>query len=270
MKDVRCNSGGGVAEDYVLDHHQRGERQRLALMSRLLDPMHRRHIEQLGVAAPGARTLEVGCGNGSMSAWLAGQVAPGGQALAVDLDLSLAAADAPRLEYRQGDILAGPVRPGGFDVVTARAVLHHVGDAATAVANLVASAKPGGAILLIEPDFLPVSVAEPADIRAFWAGWLAWSREQGIDYFIGRKLPGMLAGLGVAGVTATAETALYCGSSPWAEYWRETVTELRGRLLASGRLDGRLIDAFLDQCQEQSWWTQTIAFTAVAGHRPSR
>jgi hypothetical protein len=68
--------------EYVLDHHQEGERERLALMSQLLDPMHRRHIERLGVG-PGARTLEVGCG-------------------------------------------------------------------------------------------------------AFWDGWLAWSREQGIDYFIGR------------------------------------------------------------------------------------
>jgi cyclopropane fatty-acyl-phospholipid synthase-like methyltransferase len=34
---------------------------------------------RLGIG-PGARTLEVGCGNGSMSAWLAGQVAPGGGA----------------------------------------------------------------------------------------------------------------------------------------------------------------------------------------------
>ena len=57
-------------------------------MSRLLDPMHRRHIEELGIG-PGARTLEVGCGNGSISAWLAERVAPGGRAVAVDLDLSL-------------------------------------------------------------------------------------------------------------------------------------------------------------------------------------
>jgi len=239
-------------------------------MSRLLDPMHRRYIEELGAVRAGARTLEVGCGNGSVSAWLAGQVAPGGQALAMDLDLSLVGADAPGLAYRQGDILAGPVQPGDFDLVTARAVLHHVGDAATAVANLVASIRPGGAILLIEPDFLPVSVAEPADIRAFWDGWLAWSREQDIDYFIGRKLPGMLAGLGLAGVTATAETALYQGGSPWAEFWRETVSELRDRLRASGHMDGQLIDAFLAQCQDPSWWTQTIAFTAVAAHSPAR
>jgi SAM-dependent methyltransferase len=212
--------------DYVLDHHLSGEGQRLSLMSRLLDPMHRRHIERLGVG-PGARTLEVGCGNGSVSAWLAERVAPGGQAVAVDLDLSLADADVPGLELRQGDICAGPVAPADFDLVTARAVLHHVADAEAAVTNLVASARPGGAILLIEPDFLPVSIAEPPEIQAFWKGWLAWSREQGIDYFIGRRLPAALVSRGLHGIGATAETALYNGGSPWAVYWRETVIELR-------------------------------------------
>jgi 2-polyprenyl-3-methyl-5-hydroxy-6-metoxy-1,4-benzoquinol methylase len=142
--------------EYVLDHHDAGERQRLALMSRLLDPMHRRHLERMGVER-GARTLEVGCGNGSISAWLAGRITPGGLALAVDLDLSLVDDGLAGLEFRQADILAGPVLPGGFDLVTARAVLHHFADAATAVANLVASARPGGMILLIEPDFLPAT-----------------------------------------------------------------------------------------------------------------
>ena len=251
--------------EYVLDHHQEGERERLALMSRLLDPAHRGYIERLGVG-PGLRTLEVGCGNGSLSAWLAGRIAPGGRAVAVDLDLSLVDADVPGLELRQGDILAGPVEPGNFDLVTARAVLHHVGDAEAAVVNLVASARPGGAVLLIEPDFLPVSVAEPPEIRAFWEGWLAWSREQGIDYFIGRRLPGMLSGLGLQDVRATAQTALYNGGSAWAVYWRQTVTEMRPRLVASGQLDDRSIDTFLAHCADPAWWTQTIAFTAAAGH----
>jgi SAM-dependent methyltransferase len=253
--------------DYVLDHHQEGERQRLALMSRLLDPAHRRHLERLG-AGPGARTLEVGCGNGSISAWLAGRVAPGGRAVAVDLDLSLAGADVPGLELRRADILAGPVQPEDFDLVTARAVLHHVADAQAAVVNLVASARPGGTILLIEPDFLPVSVAEPPEVRAFWQGWLAWSREQGIDYFIGRRLPAMLSGLGLQDVEATAETALYNGGSLWALYWRQTVIELRPRLAASGNLDDRSIDTFLAHCADPAWWTQTIAFTAVSGRAP--
>jgi len=254
--------------DYVLDHNLQGERGRLRLMSRLLDPMHRRYIEQLGIR-PGARTLEVGCGNGSMSAWLAERIAPGGHAIAVDLDLSLVHATVPGLELRRQDIVAGPVGCKEFDLVTARAVLHHVSDVQAAVANLVASMRPGGAILLIEPDFLPVSIAAPKDVRAFWDGWLEWSRAQGIDYLIGRRLPACLASLALEDVEATAETALYNGGSPWALYWRQTIIELRGRLVASGYLDEALIETFLSYCVDRSWWTQTIAFTVVHARSPA-
>ncbi len=254
--------------EYVLDHHLEGEGSRLALMSRLLDPMHRRYIESLGVG-PGARTLEVGCGNGSISAWLAERVAPDGRAVAMDLDLSLVDVRAPGLELQQGDIVAGPVDPGGFDLVTARAVLHHVTDVDAAMRNLVASLAPGGSILLIEPDFLPVSVAEPPEVRAFWDGWLAWSRDQGIDYHVGRKLAPRLAALGLEQVAGTAETAVYNGASPWAVYWTETVTELRDVLVNSGRLDEKRVERFLAHCADPRWWTQTIAFTAVHARAPA-
>ena len=70
-------------------------------------------------------------------------------------------------------------------------------DSKAAIDNLVASLKPGAAILLIEPDFLPVSVAEPANIQDFWNGWLAWSRKRGIDYYIGRTLAPRLAASGL-------------------------------------------------------------------------
>src|SRR5439155_15919434 len=66
-----------------LGHHLKGEEKRLALMSELLDPVHRRYLQSLDVIKSGARTLEVGCGNGSISAWLARQVAPDGRAIAV-------------------------------------------------------------------------------------------------------------------------------------------------------------------------------------------
>jgi 2-polyprenyl-3-methyl-5-hydroxy-6-metoxy-1,4-benzoquinol methylase len=251
---------------YVLDHHLHGEGARLALMSRLLDPMHRRYIEALGIG-PGARTLEVGFGNGSVSAWLAELVGPTGQAVAVDVDLSLVdpTTTPANLDYIQGDIVAGPVDAGTFDLVTARAVLHHVADVDTALTNLVASLAPGGAILLIEPDFLPVSIAEPPDVHRFWQGWLAWSKEQGIDYFVGRTLAPRLAALDVTDMAGNAETAVYQGGSPWSTYWVDTIDELRGGLVESGHLDNDLIDSFLAACADPSWWTQTIAFTAVHG-----
>jgi len=239
---------------YVLDHHLAGEKQRLALMSQLLDPMHRRYIESLGISRD-ARVLEVGCGNGSMSMWMAEHIAPAGHIVAVDLDLSLVDdAHASSVEFRQGDIVAGPVDPGCFDFVTARAVLHHVADANAATGNLIASLKPGGVILLIEPDFLPVSVAEPMEIRTFWNGWLAWSRERGA--------------CGLAEIGGAAETAVYNGGSPWADYWYQTITELRGDLVGSGKLNDKLIDTFLAHCADPNWWTQTIAFTSVHAGAP--
>jgi len=253
---------------YVLGHQLRGEGTRLDLMSELLDPMHRRYIEALGVAKPGARTLEVGCGNGSISAWLAERVSPGGSAVAVDLDLSVIQVRPPNLELHKADIVAGPVERGTFDLVTARAVLHHVADAQVAVVNMVAGLKPGGALLLIEPDFLPVSVAEPPEVRAFWDGWLAWSRERGIDYYIGRTLAPRLGPLGLTNISGTAETAVYKGGSLWADYWIDTITELRDDLIESGKLDEALIDEFLAYCADSNWWTQTIAFTAVHGTAP--
>jgi 2-polyprenyl-3-methyl-5-hydroxy-6-metoxy-1,4-benzoquinol methylase len=256
--------------EYVLGHHLKGEGERLALMSELLDPMHRQCLQSLDVVKSGARTLEVGCSNGSISAWLARQIAPDGRVIAVDLDLSLVDVRLPNLELRKADIMTGPVDPGSFDVVTARAVLHHVADAEKAIANLVASLRLGGAILLIEPDFLPVTIAEPPDVRAFWSGWLAWSRERGIDYQIGRTLAPRLAALGLEKIGGTAESAIFNGSSLWADYWTETIRKLRRDLMSSGKLDNALVDTFLGYCADPAWWTQTIAFTAVHGYTPGR
>src|SRR6478735_10174365 len=124
-------------------------------------------------------------------------------------------------------------------------------------------------LLLIEPDLLSVSVAEPPEMRAFWDGWLAWSRERGIDYHIGRTLAPRLAPRCLTNISGTAETAVYNGNSLWANYWIETITELRDDLITSGKLDEALIDKFLVHCADSTWWTQTIGFTAVHG-RTSR
>ena len=106
---------------YILGNHLKGEGTRLDLMSELLDPMHRRYIDALDVVKPGARTLEVGCGNGSISAWLAERVSSGATAVAADLDLSLIHVRMPNLELCKADIVAGPMECGTFDLVTARA-----------------------------------------------------------------------------------------------------------------------------------------------------
>jgi hypothetical protein len=123
---------------------------------------------------------------------------------------------------------------------------------------------------LIEPDFLPVTIAEPPEVRAFWSSWLAWSRGREIDYQIGRTLAPRLAVLGIEKIGGTAETAIYNGTSLWADYWIQTICELRQDLTSSGKLGNALVDTLLGYCADPAWWTQTIAFTAVHGYAPDR
>src|SRR5580704_12889976 len=112
--------------DYTLPHQLEGERQRLALMSALLDPMERVRIGHLGIV-PGWRCLELGCGNGSIAEFLAERVAPAGHVVASDLDLSfIANLQKPCLEVRRINLLEDPIEPAAYDFVVARALLHHL------------------------------------------------------------------------------------------------------------------------------------------------
>jgi SAM-dependent methyltransferase len=251
--------------NYILPHDLEGEQQRLALMSELLDPMHRSCIEKLGLR-PGWRCLEIGCGNGSISQWLAGKVGPDGLAVATDIDLKyVAGLKMPNLEVRQVNILEDPVEEGAYDLVTARAILHHLAAPEKAVRRMAAALKPGGVLLSIEPDMLPATVAEPESMHEFWQGWLNWSKTVGIDYFIGRKMPGMLAGAGLEAVGAEGRTALFNGQSPWADYWVRTIRELRPKLVESGNITDAQIMQFEALYADPGYWTTTLSVVASWG-----
>ncbi len=177
---------------YTLPHDLTGERQRLALMSALLDPMERAHIERLGVK-PGWRCLELGAGNASISWIMAELVAPSGHVVASDIDVRyMADIKVAGLEVRRLDVTTDAIEHEACDFVVARALLHHLPDRKSALKRMVEAVKPGGVILSIEPDMLPCTVAEPASMEAFWRGWLKWSEQSGIDYLVGRRIPSWL------------------------------------------------------------------------------
>lgn len=254
--------------EYVMPHTLMGERQRLALLSSLLDPMHRSHIEALGVQ-PGWRCLEVACGNGSISEWLAGRVSPGGHVAATDLDLRfISDLRMPNLEVRQLNILEDPVEAGAYDLITARAVLHHLHDPLLAVERIVSALKPGGIFISVEPDMLPATVAEPELMRAFWQGWLKWAATMGIDYSIGRKMPAMLAGRGLESAGAQGYAEFFNGGSQWAIFWIDTIQELQQRMLDSGSITKQLLAEFNTRYRDPHYWTTVINFTASWGRKP--
>jgi SAM-dependent methyltransferase len=255
--------------EYRLPHALTGERERLALMSALLEPLERAHFMRLGVR-PGWRCLELGSGNGSVARILAELVGPTGHVVASDIDIDyLADLKAPNLETRRIDILKDPLDDDACDLVVARALLHHVPVARTAVERMVRATKRGGVVLSIEPDMLPCMVAEPESLREFWRGWLGWSVECGIDYFIGRKLPAWLDARGLADVAAEGSTAHFNGGSDWARYWASTVRELAPSLLRSGQVTERMLDDFYSYFQNPHYWTSVISFVATSGRKPA-
>ena len=255
--------------EYTLPHELVGEQQRLALMSALLDPVERAHIDRLGVR-PGWRCLELGCGNGSIAQALAERVAPTGRVVASDIDLRyIADLQVPCLEVRKIDILQDAIEEGSYDFVVARALLHHLTPARKALERMVIALKTGGALLSIEPDMLPCTVAEPDSMHTFWERWLKWSVEAGIDYFAGRKIPAWLDSLGLEDVAGEGHTAQFNGGSDWATYWIQTVRELAPSLLKSSYVTEKMLEEFHARYQDPHYWTSIMTFTANWGRKPA-
>ena len=253
---------------YVLPHSIPQEDERLTLMSRMLDPQMFFRLEQLGVA-PGWRCLEVGAGNGSVSLWLAGKVGPEGRVVASDIDTRfLDRLAQPNLEVRRLDVTKDPLGEG-YDLVCGRAILHHLPQRIDVVGRLAAAARPGGFVLLEEPDFHPVLATDSPTMRAFWQGFLAWAADQGIDYFVGRRLAPLLAGLGFDAIEAHGETILFDGGSLPARYLKLTMHELESPLVGSGLIGRTTWDEAMALFDNPRFWTWQNSYVCTVGRKPS-
>lgn len=175
--------------------------------------MHRVHgpftaslLDGIGIEQ-GARCLDVGCGGGHVSRELAARVGETGSVVGIDLDevvLDLARADAlaagiTNVEFRTSD--ASELDVAGFDVVFARFLLSHVGDAAGVVRALVHALKPGGVIVVEDTD-ISGAMCHPPSVAfdRFVELYTETIRRRGGDANFGRTLPALLRDAGLAEV----------------------------------------------------------------------
>ena len=164
---------------------------------------HRRLAEL--TAAPSARVLDLGCGDGATLRELTGRVGPGGWLLGIDRNLgALATAatamppGAPRWLLIRGDLARPlPIATGSVDRVLCHNTLEALADPAGLLAEAHRVLRPGGQAVIGHSDFdtLVFAGAELALTRRLvhtycdlqQPGWM-----DAVDGTIGRRLPALV------------------------------------------------------------------------------
>lgn len=120
-----------------------------------------RSYELLG-AAPGTRLLDVGCGTGEDALALAERVGPGGWVIGLDAIGALidearrrarVRGDDLPVEFRVGDVHHLDLADGSVDGCRADRVFMHLEDRRQALAEMIRVTRPGGKIVVREPDW---------------------------------------------------------------------------------------------------------------------
>jgi hypothetical protein len=216
---------------------QPSEFERLQLQSRVWEPAGRALLRELP-CPPNAKALDVGCGVRGWLAILDEWVTPAGTVLGTDLDEKLldGARELIRSEslrqvtVARDDLFASSVDPAAYDLVHARFLLAPLGRSAEQMAAHCRWLKPGGWLVLEEPDASSwrVSPGAPATERLIVAIQQAFAAAGG-DFNAGRHLPSLMRRAGFAAHTRAQIVALDA-NHPYLRLPLQFAVSLRPRL----------------------------------------
>ncbi|WP_128981484.1 methyltransferase domain-containing protein [Streptomyces roseicoloratus] len=184
----------------------------------------------------GLAVLDVGCGPGTISADLAGRVAPG-RVTAVDAaegvlaQARAAAAEqgVDNVEFAVADVHALDFPDDSFDVVHAHQVLQHVGDPVRALSEMRRVCRPGGVVAVRDSDYGAFTWFPASPVLDRWQDlYRRVARANGGEPDAGRRLLSWARRAGFTDVTASA--GAWCFASPdertwWSGLWADRTTE---------------------------------------------
>jgi 2-polyprenyl-3-methyl-5-hydroxy-6-metoxy-1,4-benzoquinol methylase len=154
---------------------------------------------------PAGDLLEIACGRGELSTWLAGNLPVSGRRIAADFSAT-AVRRARQTLIEQGiasvscamaDIQALPFTSGSFDVVVSCETIEHVPEPALAVEELARVLRRGGRLVLTTPNYLgPIGLyrgymrltgrrytetGQPVNRLVTWPRTWRWFRRAGLS-----------------------------------------------------------------------------------------
>lgn len=249
------------------DTHYYREFERLLLIEKVFDPASRRRILATGVTT-GWRCLEVGAGAGSIVHWLAEVVGENGKVVAVDLDTRLITnIKLSNVEVLEADMRHISLESNSFDLIHARCVLIHIPDFQVTLSKMLQLLKPGGSIVVEEPDFAVAKVIAPQyacqSVERVNKAILQMFTSKGIDYSLGIKLPAILQKLGLQQLAVENDTPISGGGSGMATVMKMSAMQLAEKYVATGEATYQDIENYCLFTEDPNSWAIYHAIISV-------
>lgn len=248
------------------------EFRRLQAIEREFDQTSRRRLYATGLTA-GWRCLEVGPGAGSLMGWMGERVGPSGHVVALDLSTRFLPPHTPaHVEIQQGDIRTASLPQGSFDLVHARYVLIHLPDYEIALSRTLDALKPGGWIVLEEPDFsasrgIVGTAAQLAAVQHIGRAIQRMYESRGMDHALGLKLLPLLQVRGFGNLSMENDAPVSAGDSGLAKMMAMSAQQLREKYLATGVVSEADLKHYGECAEDPQSRTVYYATVAVTGQK---
>lgn len=245
---------------------QASELERLQLQSRVWEPSGRRLLAEIGDCR-GGRAVDIGCGVMSWLGLLSEWVGQDGEVVGTDIDDAMLSAAEQfvadeglgNVLLRNDDLFASRLEPASFDLVHARFELTPLGRGQDQMETYVRLLRPGGTIVLEDPDwgswhFNPPAAGCQQLIALSLEAFARWG-----DAEAGRNHLELLRSFGIDG-TVRAEVLALPPRHPYLRLPLQLTVGLEPRLLSfvSAEELRRLRRDAENELQEPARWGTTF------------
>jgi len=235
-----------TSDPYVLGYRS-AEQERLQQQAQQLAHESASLFDEIGVPV-GGRVVEIGCGPHGCLELLSERVGLSGTVLGIERSpdaVSLARKLIGERGLRNVEVVCRDAQATGlprasFDLVTSRLVLVNIPEPEHVVAEAVALVRPGGWIAFHEADWVAHVCDPPLEAWGELVDlFVAYSRRNGIDPFIGRRLARLLRDAGVEDVRVKPIIHVYPPGHGRRSILLDFAENLSERVVAEKMIDER-------------------------------